>query len=114
MKNNNNIQSFREFKENLNISDVSDSENNLKIQLSKNQDWNIEIQNKKTGDKLVICNYYSATSNQPRMPKNYPVEDSNNWLSYDDIVNNYIFVKSWTPDDKVKHINYFKNYFNYH
>jgi hypothetical protein len=81
----------------------------LKIELSKNQDWSIEIQNKKTGDNLVISNYYSAISNQPRIPRNYPIEDSNSWLSYDDVVNNYIFVKSWTPNDMVEHINSFKN-----
>ncbi len=75
--------------------------------LGTNTDWFIELENKDNKDKLIICNYYSATIG-PNVALNYPTQDKD-WISTDKLINNYRFVKSWTPDDKIEHINSYKS-----
>jgi hypothetical protein len=65
------------------------------------------MENKDNKDKLIICNYYSATIG-PNVALNYPTQDKD-WISTDNLINNYRFVKSWTSDDKIEHINSYKS-----
>ncbi len=81
----------------------------MKKKLLKTQDWSIQIRHKESKEEIVICNYASATSKKAVIPNNYPYGDREGWISSDDVINNYDIVKSGTPEDKVEHINSFRN-----
>jgi transcription antitermination factor NusG len=111
MKSKKHIKSFDEHQENSNIyGNIHIFEKNhekLEVILDTNTDWNIELEHKKTREKVVICNYMAATHGASTYGGaiNYPIDDENaDWLSRKELIDNYIFVRSWTPDDVVEHI----------
>lgn len=65
--------------------------------LNSNKDWFIELENTKSGEKITICNYYAATVGG--VASNYPIDGNNDWISRESIIQDYIFVKSWTPEE---------------
>lgn len=97
-----NLKTFQELNENL----KSDMQNILKT----NTDWNIQVKNKKTDKIKTICNYSGATG-QKTPAKNYPVgEEGGEWISREELIKDYTFVRSWTPKEMLDHVHNYKKF----
>jgi len=82
----------------------------MKKKLLNTQDWSIKIRHRDTQEEIVICNYVSATSKKACIPFNYPYGEKpdTKWINAEEVINDYKFIKSWTPDDVVDHVNSFR------